>query len=194
MQTNLSMRTVDWPILSRPFARTFGSRCHTHLLPPLVWRGWLSIQAMSWVFEHSESRLAARHVLLSIANHAKSDGTGAWPSTTTIARESRLSRREVQRSLRELIDLGELTIELGAGPHGTNLYSIPGVTTCRPPAPIGRQGATSTPPKRDFGDQMSPEPSLREPSNNHDDILWAIEESEKTGVPADELLKKRRIQ
>jgi hypothetical protein len=127
----------------------------------------LSVQALSWVFEHSESRLAARHVLLSIANHAKTDGSGAWPSISTIAHESRLSSREVQRSLRELKQLGELEIRVGAGPRGTNLYRIVGVTSCHPltedPRQLVGEGATTTPFR---GDQMSPEPSLREPSVN----------------------------
>jgi hypothetical protein len=85
----------------------------------------VSVQAMSWVLEYSESRLAARLVLLSIANHAKADGTGAWPSVETIAKESLLSEREARYALRNLEILGELNTQLNAGPHGANLYSLP---------------------------------------------------------------------
>lgn len=85
----------------------------------------MSVQALSWVLENSESRLADRHVLISIANHAERDGTGAWPSVATIAHESRLSDRQVQRSIVDLEALGELFVERNAGPRGCNLYSLP---------------------------------------------------------------------
>lgn len=85
----------------------------------------MSVQAISWVLDHSESRLGPRHVLISIANHAKSDGTGAWPSVSTISHEARLSEREVRYALRELEKSGELRTSRGKGPHGCNLYSLP---------------------------------------------------------------------
>jgi len=85
----------------------------------------MSVQALSWVFENSESRLGPRHVLLSIANHADRYGRNAFPSVRTIAREARLSPREVQYAIPILVDLGELLSERGAGPGGTNLYSLP---------------------------------------------------------------------
>lgn len=124
----------------------------------------MSIQAVSWVLDYSESRLAARLVLTSIANHADKYGKNAWPSVATIAQESRISEREVQRSLPELVNLGELVIEANAGPHGTHFYHLPkmpGVTICHP------QGVTSGPIGvtigRKRGDQLSPEPSFNRP-------------------------------
>jgi hypothetical protein len=127
----------------------------------------MSVQAIAWVLEHSESRLGARHVLISIANHAKADGTGAWPSITTIAHESRLSEREVQLSIRKLVAAGELCVEQGAGPHGTNLYSLPLVAARgekfaplrgEKPSTQGVKNPTSG------GEKFSPEPSLIQPS------------------------------
>lgn len=84
----------------------------------------MSIQAITWVIEQSESRLGPRHVLISIANHARPDGTGAWPSIATIAHEAKLSEREVQRSLRTLALLGELEVYDGLGPHGTHYFVL----------------------------------------------------------------------
>lgn len=128
----------------------------------------MSVQAIGWVLDHSKSRLAARHVLISIANHAKSDGTGAWPSVGTIARESRISKREVQRSIPQLVAMGELHVEPGAGPNGTHMYSLPkmmagrqaveGVTSCHRGVTNCHGGGVTNgriPP-----DQKSPEPSL----------------------------------
>lgn len=85
----------------------------------------MSIQAIAWVLEFSHSRLAARLVLICIANHAHADGSNSYPSFNTIAREGHLSRSEVIRSIQELERGGELSVEREAGPHGTNMYSLP---------------------------------------------------------------------
>ena len=71
----------------------------------------MSVQAMTWVLEFSESRLGARHVLISIANHADRTGRNSYPSVRTIARESRLSEREVQYAVPDLVKLGDLYVE-----------------------------------------------------------------------------------
>jgi hypothetical protein len=136
-------------------ARRFWGAGALIIRPPLPIRGAImSVQALSWVFDHSKSRLAARHVLLSIANHARADGTGAWPSIPRIARESGLSCREVYRSIDELVALGELSVIRGGGRRHTNLYSLKRMTTCH-----GSEGETVTSSHRN-PDQMSPEPSL----------------------------------
>jgi Helix-turn-helix domain len=85
----------------------------------------LSVQAISWVLDYSRAKLADRLVLISIANHARKDGTGAWPSIQGIAEEAHVSRRQAQRSVRALIELGELAIEEGAGRRGTHVYRLP---------------------------------------------------------------------
>jgi hypothetical protein len=124
----------------------------------------MSVEALSWVFQHSESSLGSRHVLLSIANHAKSDGTGAWPSVPTIARESRLSVRQVQRCFTVLVNLGELRLSKETGPHGCNLYSLPkmrGVKLSPGERHPVTEGVTFTTEK---GAKMSPEPKSIEPS------------------------------
>lgn len=63
--------------------------------------------------------------MISIANHAHADGTNSYPSFNTIAREGHLSRSEVIRSIPELEMSGELSVAREAGPHGTNMYSLP---------------------------------------------------------------------
>ena len=97
----------------------------------------MSWQAVSWVLDYSKSRLAARLVLLSIANHANRDGENAWPSIPTIAHEAHISERQAQRALVELAAIGELVIYLQAGPGKRNVYRVviggdnlsPGVVT-----------------------------------------------------------------
>ena len=91
----------------------------------------MSVQAIAWVLEKSQSRLAARLVLLAIANHADADGVDSWPSVRAIAREARITERQVQRCLPSLIALGELKMLIGMGPHGTNSYAIPALAATR---------------------------------------------------------------
>ena len=104
---------------------------------PLV-EGNLSVQAISWVIDQSKHKGNTFVVLLMIANHAKSDGSGAWPSIHTIAKESRLSDRTVQRCIKRLslhwkkIWPPELLVRTGKGPYGSNLYDIPGVKLSPP--------------------------------------------------------------
>lgn len=85
----------------------------------------MSVQAFTWVMEHSEARLAARLTLMSIANHCDSYGENSFPSVGLIAKEAKISDREVQRSLRILVQLGELKIYPGTGPRGAHMYSLP---------------------------------------------------------------------
>jgi hypothetical protein len=84
----------------------------------------MSVQAMSWVLDHSKSRLASRLVLLAIANHSNESGQNAWPQVSTIAREAHVGERQVQRSLVELVALGELFVWLQVGPRRSNVYQV----------------------------------------------------------------------
>lgn len=89
----------------------------------------MSVQAMTWVLDHSTATLASRLVLLSIANHCGADGTDAWPSQRTIAREAHVSVATVRRCTEDLIERGELFMEVHGGVQGrggtTNYYEMP---------------------------------------------------------------------
>ncbi|KKL68349.1 hypothetical protein LCGC14_2125860 [marine sediment metagenome] len=85
----------------------------------------MSVQAISWVFECSESESGYRLVMLAIANHTDARGENAWPAIATIAREARLSDRQVQRALPRLVRLGELEVVYRSGRHLTNQYRLP---------------------------------------------------------------------
>ncbi len=122
----------------------------------------LSVQALSWVFDYSESSLGARLVLLSIANHASHGGDSAWPSIPTIARESHLSEREVFYSIPKLVEIGELSVIKGGGRGNSNLYSLPkymqtlqGLRKINPAIHAVNPANCSLNPE-----QIAPEPSL----------------------------------
>lgn len=87
----------------------------------------VSVQAMSWVFDHSESRGLDRLVLLVIANRVNEkahDGDAfCWPTQAVIANEAKCSERSVRRSLDELKKIGELEV-VHQGQHHPNLYRM----------------------------------------------------------------------
>ena len=79
---------------------------------------------MSWVIERSQHKGSCFVVLLMIANHAHADGNGAWAGYETLAREARITVRQVLNIIPVLERSQELKVERGAGPHGTNLYTV----------------------------------------------------------------------
>jgi DNA-binding transcriptional MocR family regulator len=83
----------------------------------------VSIQALSWVLEESESEGLDRLVLLVVANHAN-DEWRAWPSVRTIAREARVSTNTVGKAIRRLVALGELELERQGDRRRSSTYRM----------------------------------------------------------------------
>jgi len=128
----------------------------------------MSIRVMDRVWQHSQQSSGALLVLLAIADFADDEGV-AFPSIGTLARKARLSERQVQRVIAELVAAQELAVTPGKGRAGSHLYRVivggpqqeargdnmsprhrcrAGVTICH------RPGVTPA----------SPKPSYREPS------------------------------
>ena len=86
----------------------------------------MSIEAVALVLNKSKATGRAKLVLLGIANHLGDQG--AWPAISTLARYANASERSVKRDIQELIELGELRVELQNAPtqnqYKTNLYWI----------------------------------------------------------------------
>lgn len=76
------------------------------------------------VFEHSTSKGGDRTVLLALAWFADDNGK-CWPSVEKIATYTQMSRRGVQKCLRNLEESGEVICDRSAGRGNTNLYLIP---------------------------------------------------------------------
>lgn len=98
----------------------------------------MSVQALTWVLEHSVAEHSARLVAIALANHAGTDGANAYPSIGTIAREARLGESTVRQAIDRLIDLGELR-EVGVSSHRTRIFAFPHVAR--------RDTAESAPPQ-----------------------------------------------
>lgn len=119
----------------------------------------MSIHVMSRVWAESSQEGGALLVLLAIADFANDDGV-AWPGVPTLARKSRLTDRQVQNVIAHLETEGEISIERGAGPRGTNIYKVGG-EKISPGETAARQVVKPTSPG--VVKPTSPEPSL-EPS------------------------------
>ena len=102
----------------------------------------MSIRVMTAVFDHSQSRLADRLVLLVIADRAHDDGTGCYRSRESIAEMAGVSPRQVTESVRRLREMGELEVVARAGQ--SNLYRVTLEGSARPLAD------SATPPSRLF--------------------------------------------
>lgn len=86
----------------------------------------MAVEVSTWVWEHSQSRNAARLVLLAIADACHNpDGTGAWMSMAELKRKTGIkSERTIQDATAALAKLGELWVGLNQGPKGCNRYAV----------------------------------------------------------------------
>lgn len=87
----------------------------------------MSVQATSWVWDHSQAEGNARLVLLAIADGANKQGRRSCQSAKTIGDMCRLSSRSVQRHIALLLESGELVVEGTHGKYHTNIYALPGL-------------------------------------------------------------------
>ena len=110
----------------------------------------MSIEVSNAVWKYSKSVGRARLVLLAIADHQGE--IGAWPSIKTLATMVNASERSVQRDISELVELGELRVEVQNAPtnrqYKSNLYwvTLPGVTDYAPGVTDSDSGVTESTP------------------------------------------------
>src|ERR1019366_2186828 len=84
----------------------------------------MSDHVLSLVNRNSKLKKIARIVLMVLAQHARDDGSGAFPSVATIQQKARCSRRSVQYAFRRAREADELEIVYNFGPNGTNRYRV----------------------------------------------------------------------
>lgn len=83
---------------------------------------FISVKAVEWVLENSESTGNARNVLTVLASYYNNNGT-SWPSFDTIVRLSNTSRPTVVKAISELEALGEVEVIRQEGT--SNIYTFP---------------------------------------------------------------------
>lgn len=83
----------------------------------------MSLEAVTWTWEHSRSRNAARVVLLAIATAADDVEHKAVASMSFLEKRANAKRPTVVAAVRDLIRLGEIEVVEGeTGPYGAAVY------------------------------------------------------------------------
>jgi pyocin large subunit-like protein len=84
----------------------------------------MSIHISSVVWRTALGGPSIKAVAMKLADCAHDDGTSAYPSVRTIARETEVSERTVQSALKELLALGVIVKarDGGSGPGNTTVY------------------------------------------------------------------------
>jgi hypothetical protein len=134
----------------------------------------MAVKMTSAIWEYSQAKGSELLVMLAIADNADDHGK-AYPSIQYIAKKTRLTARNVQLLLRKLEKLGELSVAVGDGPHGCNLYRVKTFQGVKSSATEGvKSSARGVKSSALLQPQISPEPSL-EPSEEE-----PIKEKSKT--------------
>ncbi|MEV6395568.1 hypothetical protein AB0M39_12450 [Streptomyces sp. NPDC051907] len=108
----------------------------------------MSLDATDWVWSQSDSRGAARLVLLAIADRADAGGV-AYAGTASLIRRTRAARSTVRSAVDALLASGELAVVKGElGPGGETVYRLPQLDVRGAgdqPGPDSDPGRTSAP-------------------------------------------------
>lgn len=128
----------------------------------------MSVEISDAVWKYSQSTGTARLILLCLADHADAAGE-SFPSIASIARKCRLKDgRHVQRVIRKLVALGELSVVANGGRSGrlggvrTNRYRITLQAIVEAPTPDHRPPSTTP----DSGPPTTPTPVGRPPESS----------------------------
>ncbi|NWF25284.1 hypothetical protein HW130_03225 [Streptomyces sp. PKU-EA00015] len=134
----------------------------------------VSIDAMYWVWNHSQSKGAGRHVMLACANWITSDDCTVRASTADLVRFSNAARSSVIKAVDTLLKSGELQqLEEARGTRPA-LYRLPGaVGYVRPeggsrgtktgPLAAAQRSGNETASARQGSENETPESSARGP-------------------------------
>lgn len=105
----------------------------------------MSFQAVTWAIEVRVGDPILKNLLIAICHHADRENWSCWPSQDTLAYETEVSKRTIQRKLEELQERGFIRIEKRRNPDGTQANSMltvsggQSVTLC---PPVDKNGLT----------------------------------------------------
>lgn len=83
----------------------------------------MSIRAIDWVFRNSEATQGDRLVLIALADYANDEGGSCFPSIAKIGAKAKLSDRQVERCLANLVVDREIE-EAGRTPKGSKAWKL----------------------------------------------------------------------
>lgn len=155
----------------------------------------MSIKIMSEVWEHASVTQGTLLVLLALADSADEKTRQCWPAVSSLASKARLSDRQVQRCISELVEAGMVEVQPNAGRSGSNLFRVSEVTKWRGDKMSGGDthvtgGVTPTSPGGVT--PTSPKPSLitvNEPSIGREGLFDALDEDKPKSDGFDEFWK-----
>lgn len=82
----------------------------------------MSIKAVAWAIDVRVGDPSLKVLLIAIANYADAEGS-CWPKVETLAFDSEVSKRTIQRSLTKLVELGLITVTARFGAKGKQTSS-----------------------------------------------------------------------
>ncbi len=104
----------------------------------------MSIAVMNWVWMHSPTSGNERLALLALADAcSRDDGTGCFPSVSTIARKAGVSDRTIRRVIARLEQRGDLLVHRGGGRTSNSYTVVMDIhSPCQPVTPDSLSGVT----------------------------------------------------
>ena len=84
----------------------------------------MSIEIQTDIWKYSKHQGSALLLLLAIGDQARDETRTAWPSTSYLAKKTRLSMRSIHRLVSDLEESGEVEVERNRGRNRVNLYYI----------------------------------------------------------------------
>ena len=154
----------------------------------------MSVEATSWVWNHSDAKGAALLVLLRIADQCDKHGANSWPGVRTIEEDCKIQPNTRKAAFRSLVASGELAIFLNEGgskhtpnDRRPNRYDLPMVPGYEPPEgliPTGGQILVPRAPRGGNdcpnggaiidgtgGQLLPPDPSMIHPGTTQEELL-----------------------
>lgn len=115
----------------------------------------MSIKIMNWVWEHSTAKGSELLLLLAIADTADDRGRNAFPSISTLAGKTRMSRRTVQRLVVKLEADGHLVLRREGG-RRSNSYELVCESPSETPKTPALDPVDDPPEPSPAGDNLTP--------------------------------------
>jgi len=138
----------------------------------------MSVKVMSAVFDSKTLGPTERLIMLALADHCDDAGR-CYPSNARLCERTGLSERAVRTNIRALEDAGYLTVQVGVGQGGANVYHVrPEGGQQMPPAanaPGSKcRGGGQQMPLGGAADAPKPSRTIIEPSSNARAALCAV--------------------
>lgn len=138
----------------------------------------MSWQATNWVIEYSQHKGGALLVMLMIANCANEDGSDAFPGIERLARDTRMTSRQVQRIIQTLEKSGEIAIRRSQG-RFPNHYAFPVMNKSNPDKVSGLNPDKMSPSEKSDSDISDTNPDI---SDTNPDIAMSSDPSVERSV------------